>query len=170
MEELAKDADCSDPIESRKSGQPERTYKSRMTISHALLLAAVKDAKERKKLLDEAIANYWTHKALKEKSRKHREGAFVRKAKPGTTRVRSRQTINTITKVTAELLKLLKELEAPAFALAITKSDRRERKDTLKKLTKLVSTFEVIREKLPAAEEAAKAAAKELKTFIDQKR
>jgi selenocysteine-specific translation elongation factor len=84
--------------------------------------------------------------------------------------VRSRQTINTITKVTAELLKLLKELEAPAFALAITKSDRRERKDTLKKLTKLVSTFEVIREKLPAAEEAAKVAAKELKTFIDQKR
>jgi len=173
VEKLAKDADCSDPIESRKSGHAKKhTYKSRMTISHALLLAAVKDTKQRKKLLDDAIANHWPHTVLKEKSKIDREGSIVHPVKSGEkrVRVRNRATINALTTATAELLKLLGELEDAAFTQAITKSDRRDPADTLEKLKNLVSTFEVIRKALPLAKKAATSAAEKLKKFIDQKR
>lgn len=170
VEKLAKDADCSDPIESGKAGQAKRTYKSRMTISHALLLAAVEDPKERKKLLKEAIANHWPHTVLKDRSREVRDGSIVHLAKStGKKRVRNRATINALTTAVAELLKLLDELEDVAFAQAITKSARRHPADTLEKLKNLDSTFEAIRKRLPKAKKSAKVAAAELNKVVVKK-
>lgn len=171
VSKLAKDADCRDPIEKHPNSLAnEPAYKSRMTISHALLLAAVTDKDRRGQLLNDAIANHWPHKVLNEKSREVREGSIIHPVRStGKKRVRNRATINALTTAAAELLKLLDELEDAAFAQAITRSDRRDPADTLEKLKNLVSTFEVIRKKLPGAKNAASTAAKNFERFLGQK-
>jgi predicted nuclease of restriction endonuclease-like (RecB) superfamily len=67
-----------------------------MSISHALLLASVTKAAERKKLLSEAIANHWSSDVLTDKLRSDREGSIVRPVKTtGEKLVRHRTTVKT---------------------------------------------------------------------------
>lgn len=169
MSKLAEDADCTDPIEPT-SDQPQKTgCKSRMTLSHAIPLAAETDGKLRRKLLHKAIRNHWPYSRLQKELRAARKESISQQGEStGKKPVRHRQTVNSITKAVDGLLDLLAELSEDSFAQTITKSDRRDRADTLKKLEDLALKLDEIREKLPEAKKAAKFAAKNLKEFIKQ--
>jgi len=82
--------------------------------------------------------------------------------------VRHRQTVNSIARTADELVKLLVKLSRNSFAQTITKSDRRDRADTLKKLEDLALKLDEVREKLPVAKKAAYDAAETLTEFIKQ--
>ena len=74
--------------------------------------------------------------------------------------MRHRQTVNSITKAADGLQDLLAELSNDSFVQTITKSDRRDRTDTLKKLKGLAEKLGEIRKQLHAAKKAANVAAK----------
>jgi hypothetical protein len=168
VDDLMTDADCP-PIKPTDNQSTKPGYKSRMSISHALLLATVTKGAKRKKLLSEAIVNHWSIDVLTEKLRNDREGSIVRPVKTtGEKLVRHRTTVKTLTETTAKLLKLLDELEDPIFCRTIIQS-REDRADTVKLLNELDSTFEMIRKTLPAAKKAAKAAAKKLNKVVVKK-
>ena len=139
-----------------------------MTISHALLLAAVENNDRRWQLLDEAIANHWPHKVLKAKSSADRINSTDYRRNLGSDERRHRTLVGKLTATTATLLDLLAQLDDDSFVETIAKS-REDRADTVKLLNELDSTFEVIRKKLPAAKKAAKAAAKKLNKVVVKK-
>jgi len=169
ISKLAEDADRP-PVESPDDQRIRFGYKSRMSISHALLLATVTKRARRKKLLNEAIAEHWSIDILADKSKNDRDGSITRSVKStGEKLVRHRKIINSLSKSAAELLELLAELEDDLLVQTISQSDRRNRADTLEKLKNLVSAFELIRKKMPASKLAAKCAANSLERFINQK-
>ena len=172
VRKLVKDADHKDPINKQTASQAKQaTGKSRMTISHALLLAAVTDGAKREKLLDDAVKNHWSYKVLKAKSVKLRVGSLAHPVKStGNKPVRNRQTINSIARTADELVKLLSKLSDDSFAESIKHSDRRNPADTLKKLNGLTKKLDEIHKQIPAVIEAAEVAAEALKEFIKQQR
>jgi len=166
LSKLAKDADRV-PIETTSDQLQKTGCKSRMTLSHAILLAAETDGKLRRKLLHKAIGNHWPYSRLREELKAARKESISQQGEStGNKPVRHRQTVNSITKAVDGLQDLLAELSEDSFAQTITKSDRRDRADTLKKLKGLAEKLDEIRKQIPAAKKAANVAAKNLENFI----
>lgn len=155
VKKLAKDADCKADLE-------DSGHKSRVTISHVLLLAAVTSKRMRKKLIDEMLAQHWSQRVLKENARNAlAQSQEDGKETPPRKKIRHRVTVNSLTTVTAKLDKLLDELD-DNFAETIGQSDRRTQENTRDKLDQLTQTFRDIQAKLKSTQKFAKKAAGKL--------